>query len=155
MPCSAAMIEKALTVPPEMEVEQALKEMKKKKVEYAAVVNGSGVMEGVFSVSSLIRNILPVSVAISGGLQMDVTVRAAPGIAKRLRKVYPLAVADLMDRKFPVVYPQTPIWEGVNLLASHGGSPVFVVEGENNRFIGMMTSGSALEELQRMQESEA
>ena len=153
MPCSAAMTEKPLVLAPETEVEAALKEMKKKKTEHAAVVNKAGVIEGVFSIGGLVRNILPVSVAVSGGIQMDVTVRAAPGIAKRLRKVYPLAVADLMDRKFPAVYPQTPIWEGINLLAGHN-SPVFVVEGENNRFIGMITGASALEELQRMQESE-
>lgn len=154
MPCSAAMTDKSLTFPPDTEVEKVLKEMKKKKVDCAAIVNGDGIIEGVFSISGLIRNILPVSVSVAGGLQMDVTVRAAPGIAKRLRKVYPLAVADLMDRKFPAVYPQTPIWECVNLLASQS-LPVCVVEGESNRFLGMITAVSALEELQRMQESEA
>ncbi|MCC6598048.1 MAG: CBS domain-containing protein [Alphaproteobacteria bacterium] len=154
MPCSAAMIDKALILSPDTEIEKALKEMKKRKVEYAAVVGDDGVIEGVFSIGSLIRNILPVSVVMAGGIQMDVKMRAAPGIAKRLRNVYTLAVSALMDRNFTVVYPQTPIWEGVSILAARG-SPVFVVEGENNRFIGMMTSASALEELQRMQEVEA
>ena len=148
------MIEKPLVLSPDTEVEKALKEMKKRKVEHAAVVSREGVLEGVFSIDGLIRNILPVSVAVSGGIQMDVTVRAAPGIAKRLRKVYPLSVSALMDRRFPAVYPQTPIWEGINILAGQNGRPVFVVEGENHRFIGIITGGSALEELQRMQEGE-
>ncbi len=153
MPCHAAMIEKPFTLSPDTKVEKALKELKKKNFEAAPVVNEEGVIEGVFSLAGVMENLLPVSVAMSDGIQLDVTVRAAPGIAKRLKKVYPATVAELMSRKFDVVYPETPIWEGVNLLVTHG-APLFVVENKNNKFLGMIDHQSIMDELKRLQESE-
>lgn len=154
MPCHAAITDRVVKFSPDTVVEKALKELQKKNVDHAAVVNEKGVIEGIFSIDTLIKNLLPVSLAGGEGLQLDITVRAAPGIAKRLKKVYPLAVSEVMERKFNVVYPETPIWEGINYLVNNG-APLAVVEGENNKFIGMMTSTSALEELQRLQESES
>lgn len=151
MPCHAAIVEKTMTLSPETEVEAALKDMKKKKADFAAVVDDQGVLIGMFSIQSLLNNLLPVSVAMADGIRLDVTVRAAPGIAKRLKKVYPSKVSELMERRVHVVYPQTPIWEGVSALITYG-SPIFVVEGESGKYMGMITSASALEELQRMQE---
>ena len=89
MPSHAAIDDKAVTFAPDMEVEKALAELKKKKVDAAAVVGKDKVVEGVFSIPILMKNLLPVSVAMADGIQLDVTVRAAPGIAKRLKKVYP------------------------------------------------------------------
>lgn len=154
MPSHAAIAEKFLTVPPDMEVEKALKELKKKKIDFAAVVNDKGVVEGVFSLEVVMKNLLPVSVAMADGIQLDVTVRAAPGIAKRLNKVYPLTVETLMERKFNAVYPETPIWEAVNFLVT-GKEDLIVVEGENLKFLGVITAQSAMEELKRLQESES
>lgn len=154
MPCHAAIAEKFLTVSPDMEVEKALKELKKKKLDEAAVVNEDGVVEGIFSLPVVMKNLLPVSVAMSDGIQLDVTVRAAPGIAKRLRKVYPLTVEQLMERKFNAVLPETPIWEAVHHLVN-AGSALVVIEGENRKFLGMITAQSAMEELKRLQESES
>jgi len=154
MPCHAAVIDKPLKLSPDMKVEKALAQLKKKNVEAAIVVDENDIVQGTFSIQVLMKNLLPVSVAMSDGIQLDVTVRAAPGIAKRLKKVYPLTVGELMDRKFNAVYPETPIWEGINYLVN-GVSPLVVVEGDNNKFLGMITNASALEELQRMQEGEA
>jgi CBS domain-containing protein len=154
MPCHAAMTDKVVALSPDMEVEAAIKELKKKNLEFAAVVDGDGTLLGMFSYQYLMKNLLPVSVAMADGIQLDVTVKAAPGIAKRLRKVYPAKVSEVMDRKIHTVYPQTPIWEGVNALISYG-SPVFIVEDDKNKFMGVITSASALNELQRLLESEA
>ena len=154
MPCHAAMTKDFITLTMATKVEQAIKDMKKKNVELAAVIDENGKLAGLFSYQHLLKNLLPVSVAMADGIQLDVTVRAAPGIAKRLRKIYPASVGEVMDRKFHSVFPQTPIWEGVNALITYG-SPIFVVESENGKFMGMITSASTLEELERMQESEA
>ncbi|MEZ5813399.1 MAG: CBS domain-containing protein [Alphaproteobacteria bacterium] len=154
MPSHAAIVEKPLSFPPDMEVETALKELKKKKLEAAAIVNEKGQVEGVFSLPILMKSLLPVSVATADGIRLDVTVRAAPGVAKRLKKLYPLSVSELMDRKFSRVYPETPIWEAVNLLVNADG-PLIVVEGESNKFIGIITAQSAMDELKRLQESES
>jgi len=154
MPCHAAMIDKPTIIKPDTKVEKALKELQKKHLDGAPVVDENGVVVGIFSISGVMQNLLPVSVAMSNGIQLDVTVRAAPGVAKRLKKVYPLPVSDLMERKFYAVYPQTPIWEGVNMLVTHG-APIFVVENDENKFIGILDFHTALAELQRLQESEA
>lgn len=155
MPCHAAIIDKALVLKSGVNVEKALKDMVKKKVEYAAVVDEEGGLIGFFSHQILMKNLLPVSVAMNDGIQLDVKIHAAPGIAKRLKKVSPLTVDELMERKnFPVVYPETPLWEGVNLIVQ-SGLPLIVVEAGTHKYIGIVSHGSALEELQRLQGSEA
>lgn len=152
MPSHAAMIEKPVVVSPDQTVEKALKELKKKKIDAAAVIGENGELEGVFSMRLVMQNLLPVSVAMSNGINLDMPVRAAPGIAKRLKKVYPLKVSELMDRKAATVYPDTPIWECINGLMSSGG-PLFVVDDTEHKFLGMIDVQSAFQELQRLQES--
>ncbi len=155
MPCHAAIVEKALVLKADMTIEKALKEMAKKKIDCAAVVDSKGLITGFFSYQILMKNLLPVSVVMNDGVQLDVKIPAAPGIAKRLRKVLPLTVNEIMERKnFPVVYPETPLWEGVSLLVQHG-HPLTVIEAKTQRYIGIITQESALNELQRLQDSEA
>lgn len=154
MPCHAAMNKDALTVSPEQEVGEVLALMKKKKVTSAAVVDDKHVLQGVFSIQILFKNLLPVSVSMAGGLQADIAIQAAPGIAKRLKKVEALPVSDLMNRKFDAVYPETPTWEGVNYITQHG-PPLMVIEKETGKFLGLINYESALEEIQRLKDSES
>ncbi len=154
MPSHAAISDQLLTFSPDMEVEKALQELKEKKLEAAAVVGENGQVEGVLSLQGVMKNMLPVSVAMADGLQLDVTVRAAPGIAKRLKKVYPLTVTELMERKFHAIAPETPIWEAVNYLVNHNG-PLLVIERETGKCVGMISAQSAMDELKRLQESES
>ena len=153
MPCHAAIAQKSVTFTPDIEVEEALKELKKKNVDEAAVVDKDGKVVGLFSLMIVMKNLLPVSVPMSDGIVLDVKVRAAPGIAKRLKKVNPLKVADLMERKVATVYPDTPIWEAVSHLVN-GHPCLIVVEAETRKYLGMLNPASAMEELKRLQESE-
>lgn len=154
MPCHAAIAEKTITLSPDTEVEKAVKELQKKKQEAAAVVNDKGVVEGLFSLTILMKNLLPVSVTLNDGIQLDMKVSAAPGIAKRLKKVSPLSISEIMDRRFDAVGPETPIWEAVNMLVSHH-TILVVTEGENNKYLGLITAQSLMDELKRLQESES
>lgn len=155
MPCHAAIVDKALVLKEDMKIEKALKEMAKKGIDSAAVVDSKGIVSGFFSYQILMKNLLPVSITMNDGVQLDIKIPAAPGIAKRLRKVLPLTVNEVMERKnFPVVYPETPLWEGVNLLVQHGHT-LTVLEAGTQRYIGIITQESALNELQRLQDSEA
>lgn len=154
MPCHAAIAKKSLTFKPDMEVEDALKELKKKDIAEATIVDDDGQVLGLFSLTIVMKNLLPVSVPMSDGIVLDVTVRAAPGIAKRLKKVNPLKVENLMERKVPMVNPDTPIWEAVSHLVS-GHPCLVVVESETQKYLGMVNATSAMEELKRLQESEA
>lgn len=152
MPCHTAMIDKPLTASPDDPVEKVLANMKKKKAEYVSIVDKDGVLQGLFSFQILMKNLLPVSVAMSNGVRIDVGLKAAPGIAKRMKKVLPLPVSDIMERKMNLVRPETPTWEGINLLVSQG-APLAVVEDENMKFLGLITSVSAVEDLQKMEEA--
>lgn len=154
MPCHSAMIDNPLTVTENEEVGVVLKKMKKAKAEYAPVLNEDGKLVGLFSYEILLKNLLPVSVAVADGVQLDVTVRAAPGIAKRLKKVYPLAVSNFMERKVNAVHPETPTWEGINFLTIHG-APLLVVDSETEKLVGLMSGHSAVEELIRLKDSES
>lgn len=153
MPSHAAISEFFLSFPPDMEVEKALKELKKKKQDAAIIIDENGKVEGEFSLQSTLKNLLPVSVAMADGIQLDVTVRAAPGIAKRLKKVHPLKVSDLMERKIHAIAPETPIWEAVNHLVNTC-APLWVIDRETGKCLGMITAQSAMDELKRLQESE-
>ena len=154
MPCHAAILPKALSLKADTTVEDALKAMKKAKVEYAPVVYEDGVIAGLFSHAILMKNLLPVSVAMSDGVQLDVQIQAAPGVAKRLRNVQILTIDNMMERKdFPIVYPETPTWEGVNILVQTG-LPLCVVEPQSQKYIGFITQSSLHEELNRLIESE-
>ena len=152
MPCHAAILDKALVLKEETSIEKALADMAKKKTEFAAVTNKDGILTGFFSYQILMKNLLPVSIAMNDGIQIDMKLPAAPGIAKRLRKVMPLPIKDLMEHKnFPVVHPETPLWEGVNLLVQYG-QPLCVIEPVTQKYLGIITQESALNELQRLQQ---
>ena len=154
MPCHAAIVAKALTIKADTTIEKALKAMKKAKTEYAPVVDGDGVLVGLVSYHILMKNLLPVSVNMSDGIQLDVNIPAAPGIAKRLRNSMLLETETVMERKnFPVVYPETPTWEGVNMMVQTG-LPLTVIEPETQKYIGSITQTSLLDELQRLQEGD-
>lgn len=153
MPCHAAIEKKSITLKADTTIEKALKELKKAKVEYAPVLDG-GVLVGLFSYQILMKNLVPVSVNMGGGVQMDVNISAAPGIAKRLKNSMLLTVDTMMERKsFPVVFPSTPTWEGVNMMVQTG-LPLTVVDPETQKYVGFISQTSLLEELQRLQESD-
>ena len=153
MPCHSAMIEKPVTLTMDVTVEKALKALKKSKTPYAVIVDDDGAVEGLFSPEILMRNLLPVSVSVSGGVAVDMNIRAAPGVAKRLRKVMPLAVSNIMERKLSFIRPETPTWEGVNLMIAQG-EPLIVVEAEELKFIGMITAGSILSDIEALDSDE-
>ena len=154
MPCHSAMIENPLSVKSDEEVGEVLAKLKKAKTQYAPVLDEDDKLVGMFSYEILLKNLLPVSVAMADGIQLDVTVRAAPGIAKRLKKVYHLPVSDFMERKVNAVHPETPTWEGINFLIMHG-APLVVVDSETEKLAGLMNGESALDELIRLKDSES
>ncbi len=155
MPCHAAMTDKLLSILPDDNIGTTLVAFKKAKIDLAPVVDEAGVAVGVLSLKAILENLLPVSVTTNDGIQLDIRVGAAPGIAKRLKKVELMKAGDLMDRKFAFVYPETPLWEGVNLLVRNGGGSLLVVEPKSGKALGVITTQSALDELARLKDSES
>ena len=149
MPCQSAMIDKPLTVSIETPVEDVLKQLKKAKQTHAVIVNEEGIVEGIFSARNLIKNLLPISIAVQGHVPIDVNLQAAPGVAKRLKKALPIAVSNVMERKINVILPDTPTGEGVNMLTAQD-TPLVVVEDESLKFLGLITSESMLDDLSNL-----
>lgn len=151
MPCYSAIVKKLVTVSPDDSVESVIVVLRKNKISAVPVVDEKGALLGLFSMKILLRNLIPVSIAMSNGVQMDIKVSAAPGVAKRLAKVKPLSVGEVMERKYPSVGPDAQIWEGVSLLTTQGG-PLPVVD-DKGKFIGMITYDSIVETLEDIQDS--
>lgn len=147
------MTDAFITVPAAMTVEEVLDLMVKKKADFVAVADGQGALEGYFSHRVLLRNLLLVPVSMTDGLQLDIKINAAPGVAKRLKKIGTVPVGDLMERKPRIVGPDTPTWEGIGQILTHG-EPVLVVDPATRKLLGIITESSAVAELQRLKNSE-
>ena len=151
MTSHAAMITKIASLSPEDSVEKALKAMEKHGVSCRPVVDADKALQGVFSLRSLMKNMLPVSIGMGDGMAaQDVVIGAAPGIVKRFRNAQIREVEAFMDRDFPYVTPETPIWKTIDILAQYGDR-LYVVDEKTAKLSGVITSHSALDELKRMQ----
>lgn len=148
MPCHSAVLKKNLTVSENDTVEDVLAAIQKDGVPAAVVLDDKDHFVGLFSMKILLKNLIPVSVAMSDGVEIDIKLTAAPGVAKRLSNVKVLPVLELMDRKPVSVAPDSPIWEGVSALTRHG-NPLCVVD-DQGKFHGLITYESLLNDLEKM-----
>lgn len=150
MPCKDAIVSKVPTVKPDQTVEQALKELKKSGASFAPVVDKDKILLGVFSVSRVLQDVLPVSVSVGEeGSMRNVHIPAAPGMAKRLQKHQTTLVSDIMDRQPPTVSPETPLEVAIRHVRAKG-EPVAVVDAQSGQFKGVVSDESLLETLQKM-----
>ena len=65
MPCHAAMMDKIVTLTADQTVEDVVKILDKQKADALPVIDEEGVFEGLFGRRSLMKALLPVSVAMS------------------------------------------------------------------------------------------
>ena len=156
MPCYSAMIKNVLVAKPEDIVDETIAKMRDKKnpCHTAVIVDDEGKIMGYFNMKVLLKNLLPVSLSSqNSAIGNDVIIGAAPGIAKRLRKVKPVALSQIMEREYHTLNPDDPVWEGVKALVEHG-APIFIVEEETEKFIGVINEESAVTELERIQDEQ-
>lgn len=153
MPCHNAITKELITVGPDATVEHVMEEMERANVSAVSVIDDeTGAFLGLFSMKILLKNLIPVSVAMADGIQLDVKVGAAPGVAKRLANLKPLPVSEVMERKPKVVEPDSPLWEGVSNLIKNGG-PLPIVDN-HGKFYGIITYDSLVQELGNMNSSD-
>jgi len=146
-PCSDVMINDVITLSPDISVQDAMKIFDEKNLRSLPVVDGAGKLVGVFGLQQILFNLLPASVAMDNGLsKLDFVVGAAPGIAKRLQKLQDVKISDAMEKNPDVLQQDTPTWEGLRMMAIHGG-PIPIVRGEDGSFVGVVTKRSMLREL--------
>lgn len=146
-PCSEAMIEKLITINPENTVKQAFEIFEINNIRSLPVVDDEGQLVGLFGLRHILLNLLPKSASMQDGLtRLDFVVGAAPGIAKRLKKIYNVPVKELMDENPLVLHPETATWEALRVMALHG-SPISIVEEKTGKFKGMISRQSLLADL--------
>ncbi|MGB4057187.1 MAG: CBS domain-containing protein [Alphaproteobacteria bacterium] len=153
MACHAAMNTKFLSLSATDGVMDALAAMKKSDADIAPVTDENGATVGILSLKIIFENLLPLSVDTGGSIG-GVHLGAGPGIAKRLNKILPLKVSDLMERKFSSLHPDTPLWEAVNSLVQNNGAPILVIEPKSGKTLGLLSAQSTFAELERLKDSE-
>lgn len=150
MPCRDAIVPNPILGHTGQSVQELLTILEENHIRTVPVVDDDNVMRGIFGFEQILKGLLPVSATMEDGLQtLDFVVGAAPGIAKRLRKLYPKKVEEVMKTDCPVVYPDTPSWEAVRLMVRYG-SPIPVLEEETGAFIGIISEQSLLEDFKRI-----
>lgn len=147
MACNDALIENVISVRPDQTVNEVMELFKEKHFHSVPVVNPDGTLAGLFSLQTVLKCLLPVAAVMENGLEsLDFIIGASPGIAKRLRKLQPRTMSEVMERNPVTLYPDTPSWEAIRIMARHG-SPIPIVEEKTNQFVGMISSQSMMENL--------
>jgi CBS domain-containing protein len=137
------ILEGAVSIGPDDNVESALAMLRKKKLFAVPVVDKTGVLVGIFGYRQILRELLPVSVATGGG---NLNIEAAPGIGRRMQRIGPGHVHEVMDRNPEVVGANAQVWEVVRLLVEFGG-PLPVIDENTNRFLGVIGEYSVISAL--------
>jgi CBS domain-containing protein len=146
------MIKNVLTVTPDTTVAQALEIFDINDIRSVPVVDETGKLVGLFGFRHVLLALLPKSATMEDGLQrLDFVIGAAPGIAKRLKKLKPMKVADIMDKNPMVLHKDTATWEALRVMALHG-SPISIVDEKDGKFVGMISRQTLLAELHRLLE---
>ena len=143
MPCIDAIDKKALTLKSDVRVEDALAKLKKAKTQVAVILDEEGRAAGLLSFKGLMQNLMPVSIDVGGRpLSLD----AAPGVGKRLRKLYPLNVGEVMEHTLYAVAPSSRLIEAMRCCREFS-APAVVVENDDKDFLGLITESSVMERL--------
>lgn len=146
-PCTRAMVTDVTTIKPDTTVEQALAIFKEKSIRNVPVVGEDGTFMGLFGLQQVLMNLLPIAANIEDGLTtLNFIQGAAPGIAKRLKKLHDVEVGTLMNKDPHVAHCETSTIEALNIMARHG-SPVVVTEKETNNFRGIISRKTLLDDL--------
>lgn len=149
-PCTEAIVKDVLTLRPENTVLEALDIFKKNNIRSLPVVDNQGKFCGIFGLKHILLKLLPKSVTMEDGLEsLDFIQGATPGIAKRLKKLYPQAVLENMDSDPVTIDSHTALWEAVRVMAVYG-SPIAIVNEETKKFEGVITRLTLLDRLEKI-----
>jgi CBS domain-containing protein len=139
-----------VTVTTDVTVAEALLEMARRKVHNIPVVDEDGAFVGLVSLRRLTHTMLPMAARVDvGAFRMDIGFLADQSDAylDRLQEIGKRPVGELMEKRKKLRFcsPDTPIPKLLQLLSENPTSlPVVVVEGKNQRVIGMVSNWDVL-----------
>jgi len=141
------MVTDVTTIKPDCTVEQALAIFKEKSIRNVPVVDADGTFLGLFGLHQVLTALLPKSVTMKHGLEnLSFVVDAAPGIAKRLKKLHGVPVSEIMNKKPSITHKETATIESLRIMAMEG-SPVVVTDKDNGKFEGIISRKTLLDDL--------
>lgn len=146
-PCTRAMVKDATTLKPNNTVEEALAVFKDKSIRNVPVVDDEGKFLGMFGLQQVLFNLLPKAATMQDGLEsLEFVVGAAPGIAKKLKKLQSIPVGDLLKTDVQTVDCDTSTIEALRLMAKNG-SPVVILNEDTQMFKGIISRKTLLDDL--------
>jgi CBS-domain-containing membrane protein len=132
---------------PDETVETVLNRLDEHSLRCVPVIDDEDVLVGTFHLEKVLEHLLPVAVTMPDGLKrLNFVVGASPGIAKRLHKLKPKLVKDVMEKDIYVVHPETQTWEAIRLIVNYG-SPISVVERETGKLLGLISEQTVMAEM--------
>lgn len=163
MPCRDAMITNVITAHADQTVADALNLLEEHGITTVPIVDDNSTLVGLFSFAHLLLTILPMSFGDEGqaegpmsrlhsmDISLDNLVETKPWVVNRLIRELPKKLGDTMVKSPPIVHPETPLREGVRLLAKYG-SPLIVVDNGDKKLVGLVTYQNTLRALNRLVE---
>ncbi|MEM6781552.1 MAG: CBS domain-containing protein [Pseudomonadota bacterium] len=150
MPCKDVILPDPIVGRKGQTVQEILALLEEKHIRTVPILDDDNKLVGLFGYDQIMKGLLPVAVTMEDGLQtLDFLVGAAPGVAKRLRKLYPKLVEDVANTNCHVVYSSTSTWEAVRLITKYG-SPIPVIEEKTGDFIGVISEQSLIEDFKKI-----
>ncbi len=145
--CEKAIVKDVVTVTPDQTVEEILKIFKEKNIRNIPVLDNEGKFLGLVGLQQILVNLLPKSAVMEDGLDnLNFVVGATPGMAKRLRKLHEVSIAELIKTDAATVTPETSTIEALLVLAKRG-SPVAIIDEDTKEFKGVITRQTLLDNL--------
>ncbi len=145
MTCDSAIEKDGVVLSDDVTVEKALELLKKSGVSNASIVDNDGNFLGIFSAAILLKNLIPVPITTSSGVQIDMKITAAPGVAKRFGGLLPLKITEVMERNPARILSDEPMWEAVGHIVV-SGEPLCVFDN-SDKFMGFITYESLVNRL--------
>ncbi len=149
MPCRHAMIESELiTATEETTIQEVLELFNVNKIRSVPVIDKDNNLLGMFNFHQLLVTILPIPEVEEHKMHameisLDHMFGQAEWLSDRLQRHLSRTIGEMMIKDPKTVHPNTPIGEGVRLLAQHG-SPVAVTEVDNNKLVGLISSQTVI-----------
>ncbi len=148
MSVQRAMIEAPFTANPDNTVKEIINLLSEKHVRAVPVTDESGTLVGLITLRLLLKNLLPVSASMEGGIDnLDFLVGTTAGAAKKLKKILDRPISDFMTTEYHFVDIETSKWEAIRLMVKSNTILPVVDNDEDKKLLGVLTAQATLSEL--------
>ncbi len=150
MLCETAIMDDPIFLKEGTVIKDALKILENKKIRAAPVISEDNIYLGMFGYIDVLSSLLPKSAQIEDGLDnLNFVVGGGLTLAEHLGSIISEPIENHMNKEFPVVYPDTPIFECIRLIVKNGG-PIPVIEKDTKNLHGIISAKNAVFDVERI-----